>query len=125
MKKIILNFEKKQNNFKELVQEAFNKDILDFIISEDTYSEFKQIERINLFSEDLDLTVQNYITKDKEKLEIIKDAEIIWSVAAPGIEVLSKNILSNLLEFFQFFLNKILIIVTTFDFFPILIFLFF
>jgi len=92
MKKIILNFEKKQNNFKELVQEAFNKDILDFIISEDTYSEFKQIERINLFSEDLDLTVQNYITKDKEKLEeILSDTKFSNSKLGFSKELKSKD----------------------------------
>ena len=42
MKKIILNFESKQNNFKELVQEAFNKDILNYLVSKNTYTEFKK-----------------------------------------------------------------------------------
>jgi len=31
MKKIILNFAEKRDDFKELVQEAFNKDILNFL----------------------------------------------------------------------------------------------
>jgi len=32
-KRIILNFEHKTNNFNELVQEAFNKDFLNFLVS--------------------------------------------------------------------------------------------
>ena len=45
MKKIILNFEDKGSDFKELVQEAFNKDILNFLVTNDTYPEFENIER--------------------------------------------------------------------------------
>ncbi len=69
MKKIILNFESKQNNFKELVQEAFNKDILNYLVSNNTYSEFKKIERINLFTKDLDIPVNYFITDNREKLK--------------------------------------------------------
>ena len=50
MKKLILNFEDKGTDFKELVQEAFNKDILNFLVSNDTYPEFENIERINIYS---------------------------------------------------------------------------
>ncbi|MBY8989859.1 MAG: 3-dehydroquinate synthase II [Candidatus Lokiarchaeota archaeon] len=74
MKKIILNFEKKQDNFKEFVQEAFNKDILNFLISNNTFSEFKKIERINLYSKDLDLPANFYITDNREELkELLTD----------------------------------------------------
>ena len=45
MKKIILNFEKKTDNFKDLVQEAFNMNFLNFLLSEETYSELEEIER--------------------------------------------------------------------------------
>ena len=55
MKKIILNFESKQGNFEELVQEAFNKDILNYLVSKNTFYEFKDIERVNLFTKDLNL----------------------------------------------------------------------
>jgi len=43
MKKIILNFEKKSENFNELVQSAFNYNILDIMISEETFEDFKNI----------------------------------------------------------------------------------
>ena len=69
MKKIILNFENKSVNFKELVQEAFNKDILNFLVSTDTYTEFEQIERINLFTKYLDIPTNNFIIDNKEKLK--------------------------------------------------------
>lgn len=68
MKKIILNFEKKTKNFKELVQEAFNKDILDFLISEDTYLEIEKIERVNSYSKNLEISPKFFIYEDKDEL---------------------------------------------------------
>jgi len=52
MKKIILDFEKKADNFKALVQEALNMNFLDFLVSNDSYLEFKNIERITTYSKD-------------------------------------------------------------------------
>lgn len=69
MKKIILNFESKSKYFKELVQEAFNKDILHFLVSKDTYPEFKKIERLTLYSKDIELPVSHLIFSNKDKLE--------------------------------------------------------
>ncbi len=73
MKKIILNFESKSSDFKELIQEAFNKDILNFLVSKDTYQEFENIERVNLYSKDLGLkpkfTVYDEVQKLREKLD--------------------------------------------------------
>ncbi|MHA1436721.1 MAG: 3-dehydroquinate synthase II [Promethearchaeota archaeon] len=69
MKKIILNFEKKTEDFKELVQEAFNLDLLNFLVSEDTFSEFEKIERINIYSKNSELAVKNLIFNDKNLLE--------------------------------------------------------
>ncbi len=63
MKRIILNFERKDIKFKELVQEAFNKDILNFLVSKATHDEFKKIERVNLFSKDIDT---KYLIFDNE-----------------------------------------------------------
>lgn len=68
MKKIILNFKTKIPNFKELVQEAFNKDILDFLVSKETYSDLKEIERIRLYSMDLEVSPEYKIFMNKEKL---------------------------------------------------------
>ncbi len=74
MKKLILNFEKKSPDFKELVQEAFNKDILNFLVSKETYSEFENIERINIYSKDLDISPKYRIYTDKAILnEILGD----------------------------------------------------
>ena len=69
MKRIILNFEKKSSDFKELVQEAFNKDILNFLISKETYSEFEKIERLSIYTKDHKISANFLIYKDKEKLE--------------------------------------------------------
>ena len=72
MKKLILNFEKKGPDFKELVQEAFNKDILNFLVSKETFSEFENIERINVYSKDLDISPKYRIYTDKAILNEIK-----------------------------------------------------
>jgi len=64
MKRIILNFESKGSGFKELVQEAFNKDILDFLISKNTHLEFEKIERVNLFSKDTTINPKYLIYDD-------------------------------------------------------------
>jgi 3-dehydroquinate synthase II len=69
MKKIILNFENKPRNFKELVQEAFNKDILNFLVSEETYSELIKIERVNLYTKDMSIPANSFISESEEKLE--------------------------------------------------------
>ena len=64
MKKIILNFDKKTDNFKALVQEALNMNFLDFLVSRDSFLEFKNIERITTYSRDLSLDTQNLIVHD-------------------------------------------------------------
>ncbi|TFG28606.1 MAG: 3-dehydroquinate synthase II [Promethearchaeota archaeon] len=69
MKRIILNFEKKPRDFKELVQEAFNKDILNFMVSKETYSEFEKIERISLYTKDDEIPAQFLVFRDITKLE--------------------------------------------------------
>jgi len=61
MKKIILNFEKKTDNFKALVQEALNMNFLNFLVSSDTFMDFKNIERITTYSRDLSINTQNLI----------------------------------------------------------------
>jgi len=68
MKKLILNFETKGPDFKELVQEAFNKDILSFLVSKDTYPEFEKIERIKIYSRDLDVPSNYTIYDSKETI---------------------------------------------------------
>ncbi|MFX1587062.1 MAG: 3-dehydroquinate synthase II [Promethearchaeota archaeon] len=69
MKRIILNFEHKTNNFNELVQEAFNKDFLNFLVSNETVKYFKKIERINLYSRFPETSADNIIFDSKEDLE--------------------------------------------------------
>ena len=72
MKKLILNFEKRSTGFKELVQEAFNKDILNFLVSKETVSEFRNIERINIYSKDLEIAPKYRIYTDNAILNEIK-----------------------------------------------------
>ncbi|MFX1321354.1 MAG: 3-dehydroquinate synthase II [Promethearchaeota archaeon] len=69
MKKIIINFETRNSNFKELVQEAFNKDFLNFFVTQSTFSEFEGIKRINLFTKDLTIPVKYTIYENKGELE--------------------------------------------------------
>ncbi|MHA2035339.1 MAG: 3-dehydroquinate synthase II [Promethearchaeota archaeon] len=74
MKKIILNFENKLGNFKELVQEAFNKDILNFLVSKETFSEVGNIERVNIYTKDISVSANFIITESEEKLdELLSD----------------------------------------------------
>ena len=69
MKKVILNFKSRENEFKELVQEAFNRDILHFLVSEDTFSEFEDIERVKTYSENQNLNTDYLIFDDASELE--------------------------------------------------------
>ena len=99
MKKIILNFENKSINFKELVQAAFNKDILNFLVSMDTYTEFEQIERINLFTKYLDIPANNFITDNKEKLnELLSNKKYSECVIGYYKELKSKDDEKDIVE---------------------------
>lgn len=69
MKKIIINFETRSSSFKELVQEAFNKNFLNFLVTESTFSEFKGIERITIFTKDLEVPAKYTIYENKEELQ--------------------------------------------------------
>jgi 3-dehydroquinate synthase II len=69
MKRIILNFEEKLLDFKELVQEAFNKDILSFLVSKETYPEFENIDRVILYSKDRKVPARFLVLTDKIELE--------------------------------------------------------
>jgi len=77
MKRIILNFQKKEEDFKELVQEAFNRDVLNFLVSNKTLSEFKNIERVKTFAWNSDLDVDYIIFRDLAELERILEQEDI------------------------------------------------
>ena len=78
MKKIILDFEKRTDNFNALVQEALNVNFLDFLVSRDTFMEFKNIERITTYSRDLSINSQNLIVNNaiEKPLGINKDVKI-------------------------------------------------
>ena len=81
MKKIILNFEAKGSDFKELVQEAFNKDILNFLVSKETYPEFEKVERVNIYSKSIEVTPKFTLYSDKQKLQDkLDEADIIENV---------------------------------------------
>ncbi len=69
MKKVILNFETRSSNFKELVQEAFNKNFLKFLVSQETFIEFKKIERVELYSRNLNIPSTYLVYDDKKRFE--------------------------------------------------------
>ncbi len=76
MKKIILNFVEKSDLYNELVQEAFNMNFLDFLVSKDTFLEFKNIDRITTYSSDLSSNAQNLIVYDVSKKPLSIDKEV-------------------------------------------------
>ncbi|MFX1256577.1 MAG: 3-dehydroquinate synthase II [Promethearchaeota archaeon] len=81
MKKIILNFESKGDDFKAFVQEAFNKDILNFLVSKDTFPELKNVERVNLYSKNLEINPKYKIYVDKQKLqEKLNESETVENI---------------------------------------------
>jgi 3-dehydroquinate synthase II len=68
MKRIILDFTEKTEEFKELVQEAFNRDILNFLISTTTHDEFKDIEHVKTISKQKDLKPDYLLFENKEQI---------------------------------------------------------
>ena len=68
----------KSDIYNELVQEAFNMNFLDFLVSRDTFMEFKNIERITTYSRDLSINAQNLIVSNasEKPLGIDKDVKI-------------------------------------------------
>jgi len=75
MKRVILNFEFRHDNFKEFVQEAFNKNILNFLVSKETFSEFENIERVNLYTKDPHIQSKFLIYEHIDDLKEIVDKE--------------------------------------------------
>ena len=69
LKKIILDFQKKQQKYKELVQEAFNNNFFDFLISQDTFQDFKDIDRVVMYSKDKSLSPYVLICGDNQSLK--------------------------------------------------------
>ncbi|TFG19846.1 MAG: 3-dehydroquinate synthase II [Promethearchaeota archaeon] len=68
MKRIILNFEKRMNDFEGLVQEAFNMNFLNFMVSKETLSEFDKIERVKTYSQDLTVPSMYKVYSSKEEI---------------------------------------------------------
>ena len=75
MKKIILNFESKSSDFKELVQEAFNQNILRFLVSKETYNEFKKFERVIIYSRDVEIPAKFLVYDNKREFEEVIQKE--------------------------------------------------
>jgi 3-dehydroquinate synthase II len=73
MKKIILNFEHKTNNLKELVQEAFNNNFFNFLVSSETLSFFEGIKRINRYSKFPENFSEYIIFDSKNNLQKYKE----------------------------------------------------
>ncbi len=69
MKKIILDLESKSDNFKELVQEALNKNIVNFLVSQETFQEFEKIGRVKLYSKDSSIPSKYLVYDDKSRFE--------------------------------------------------------
>jgi len=69
VKKIILSFEVKSEDFNELVQSAFNYNILNFLVSKDSYEDLKNVERIITYSDSIELNPDNIILKDEKNIE--------------------------------------------------------
>ncbi|MFX0136166.1 MAG: 3-dehydroquinate synthase II, partial [Candidatus Hodarchaeota archaeon] len=70
-------FESKSRNFKELVQEAFNQNILHFLVSKETFSEFEKIERVILYTKDPEIPTYFHIYNIRDELKERLDKEIL------------------------------------------------
>jgi 3-dehydroquinate synthase II len=68
MKKIILDFESKNEIFKDLVQEAINRNFFNFLVSQETFKEFEKFKRFNLYSKNALIPTKYLIYENKEKL---------------------------------------------------------
>jgi len=68
MKKVILDFQDLSDNFKELVQEAFNVNFYDFMVSEKTFDQFNNISQIIKYSMDTQLSTEYHIYENLEEL---------------------------------------------------------
>jgi 3-dehydroquinate synthase II len=77
MKRIILNFESKSSDFKELVQEAFNQNLLHFLVSNETFNEFEKIERVILYTKDPEIPTYFRIYSITDKLKERLDKDIL------------------------------------------------
>ncbi len=67
MKKIILDFETKSEIFKDLVQGAINRNFFNFLVSQETFKEFKKFERLNLYSKNPLIPTKYMIYENKEQ----------------------------------------------------------
>jgi len=64
------------DNFKALVQEALNMNLLNFLLSKETYSELAQVERIITFTKNPEVPAKNMIFESFEHLKNNKKLEI-------------------------------------------------
>ena len=69
LKKIILNFQKKQQNYKELVQEAFNNNFFDFMLSKDTFQDFRDMDHVIIYSNDNSISPNVLICSDLQSIK--------------------------------------------------------
>lgn len=69
MKTIILNFEQKTPKFKDLMQEALNHNLLNVMVSKDTFQEISQVERLITYSKDYSLPVKNQIFSEIDEVK--------------------------------------------------------
>ncbi|MFX1386350.1 MAG: hypothetical protein ACFE9M_03960, partial [Promethearchaeota archaeon] len=69
MKKIILDFEIRTENLKELIQEALNRNILNVLVSQETFREFEKIERLTIYSKNPNVPAKCLVYNNKELLE--------------------------------------------------------
>jgi 3-dehydroquinate synthase II len=69
MKKIILNFETKTDKLKELIEEAVDRNLVNFMVSQETYKKFENIEKINLYSKNLEIPTRYPVYHNKKILE--------------------------------------------------------
>jgi len=99
MKKVILNFRKLSKNYKELVQEAFNKDFLDFMVSKESYFQFNDIVRLKIYSMDSEIQPDYLIYDDINKLKnIISKKEKSSNSIGFFIEIKSKEDQETIIE---------------------------
>jgi 3-dehydroquinate synthase II len=76
MKNIILDFETQTHNLNELIDQAISNGFINFLVSRDSYSNFKTIKKINLYSRDFQIPAKYRIYEDLATLQKDLDNKI-------------------------------------------------
>jgi len=102
MKKVILDFRVSPDNMNELVQEAFNVNFFDILVSKKTFNQFNRINRVIKYSTDTQLSTEYHIYENLDELyKRLDGKEPPISKIGYYMELKDKNDLDKALKLLQ------------------------